>query len=438
MRIFRNIFPLVGLSIAMCIMTQTVDAQTYEHKGDATINYLKNQIENTYQKVYSGSELMQQIESRLTPIKQKIETLKDQIEILDDEYRNTQKKIQDVQKQTAVKEKEIELLMLQLTRYEKESREQKTTLVDLGKLLYDNQKQYIDFSSNGKKINNIKLLLSSSILSEVANNNSYLQSAGEIAGNILQNHEENLQKLELTNNILSEKRDKLDKLNKKLVLQKNILATQKEAKKILLDFTNGSETAYQDLLTAARDEQKKIVEEIKGYQGQLASIERLLNQFGTEHKISDSIFEWPVDPSGGITAYFHDDGYSERFGLEHNAVDIRAAENTEIRAPDDGYVFKVHDGGMGYSYIIIAHRNNMMTVYGHVMQILVEEGDIISRDDIIGLTGGSPGTKGAGYLTTGPHLHFEVYKDGQHIDPLVTLPIFDGRLPKNYIPKEFF
>ncbi|MFA5793335.1 MAG: M23 family metallopeptidase, partial [Candidatus Gracilibacteria bacterium] len=86
-------------------------------------------------------------------------------------------------------------------------------------------------------------------------------------------------------------------------------------------------------------------------------------------------------------------------------------------------VYKTRDNGYGYNYIIVAHAKGYQTTYGHVSDILVEEGQTIKEGQIIGLTGGMPGTKGAGYFTTGPHLHFEVMINGKYVDPLEQLPI---------------
>ena len=64
-----------------------------------------------------------------------------------------------------------------------------------------------------------------------------------------------------------------------------------------------------------------------------------------------------------------------------------------------------------------------MTTYGHISNMMATEGQVVKAGDIIGLSGGMPGTKGAGYMTTGPHLHFEVMKDGSYVDPLRFLPL---------------
>ena len=63
------------------------------------------------------------------------------------------------------------------------------------------------------------------------------------------------------------------------------------------------------------------------------------------------------------------------------------------------------------------HRNGYATLYGHVSSFLVKKGDVVMKGQAIAFSGGTPGTHGAGPMTTGPHLHLELTKDGKHIDP---------------------
>jgi murein DD-endopeptidase MepM/ murein hydrolase activator NlpD len=81
-----------------------------------------------------------------------------------------------------------------------------------------------------------------------------------------------------------------------------------------------------------------------------------------------------------------------------------------------------YGGEKGYSYILIVHRDGYATLYGHLSSFLVATGDQVKKGQVIGLSGATPGTHGAGPMTTGPHLHFEVIKNGKHIDPLSVLP----------------
>jgi murein DD-endopeptidase MepM/ murein hydrolase activator NlpD len=131
---------------------------------------------------------------------------------------------------------------------------------------------------------------------------------------------------------------------------------------------------------------------------------------------------WPVLPRHGISATYHDEGYEERFGIKHEAIDIPVAQGTPIRAPADGVVMEMHDRGYGYSTVTIEHEKELTTLFGHVSTILVEVGEKVRKGQVIALSGGRPGSRGAGLLTTGPHVHFELHAFGYPIDPLYVLP----------------
>ena len=133
-----------------------------------------------------------------------------------------------------------------------------------------------------------------------------------------------------------------------------------------------------------------------------------------------SFFVWPVN--GRITAGYLDSAYVKVFGVPHRAVDIAVPQATPVRSVSDGVVFAVKDGGAtGYSYILIGHRNGYASLYGHVSSSFVRSGDMVNAGQVIALSGGRPGTHGAGHMTTGAHLHLEITKNGAHVDPLTVL-----------------
>ncbi|MFH1522650.1 MAG: M23 family metallopeptidase [Patescibacteria group bacterium] len=126
---------------------------------------------------------------------------------------------------------------------------------------------------------------------------------------------------------------------------------------------------------------------------------------------------WPV--SGDINYSFYDPNYPFAPEIEHQGIDIGAAQGTPVKAAASGLVISVVDGGdEGTSYLIIEHNDIYKTVYGHLSEIQVEVGDEVSSGDIIGLSGGIPGTPGAGGFSTGPHLHFEVQFNSTPVDPM--------------------
>jgi len=145
---------------------------------------------------------------------------------------------------------------------------------------------------------------------------------------------------------------------------------------------------------------------------------QLLKKAKEEQLVLNYLLEWPIYPKKGLSATFRDPSYYAKFKMQHNAIDIPALQGTPIKSAEAGYVYKAKDNGYGYSYIIILHKNKIRTVYGHVSKIFVKEGQLVQKGELIALSGGKPGTKGAGKMTTGPHLHFEVLQDGIYRNPL--------------------
>ncbi len=133
------------------------------------------------------------------------------------------------------------------------------------------------------------------------------------------------------------------------------------------------------------------------------------------------IFIWPV--LGRVTAGYFDSSYEQRFKVPHRGMDIAAPHGSPVFSVADGVVHTVRDGGQyGYTYVLIGHRGGYSSLYGHLSKVYVSPGSIVTQGQVIGLSGGTPGTYGAGLMTTGPHLHLEMHKDGKHINPASMLP----------------
>ncbi len=95
----------------------------------------------------------------------------------------------------------------------------------------------------------------------------------------------------------------------------------------------------------------------------------------------------------------------------HSGLDIGMPRSTPIKAAKAGVVIKAVRQDTGYGYhIILNHGNGYSTLYGHCSELLVSVGDTVAAGDEIAKVG----TTGR---STGYHLHFEVIKDGQPMDP---------------------
>ena len=101
----------------------------------------------------------------------------------------------------------------------------------------------------------------------------------------------------------------------------------------------------------------------------------------------------------------------------HDGIDIVAKEGTPIKASASGLViFSGWTYEMG-NQIILYHGDGYFTHYGHNQQNLKYQLDIVKRGEVIGLVGNSG-------ISSGPHLHFEIWKDKKSIDPLLYFPEF--------------
>jgi murein DD-endopeptidase MepM/ murein hydrolase activator NlpD len=119
-----------------------------------------------------------------------------------------------------------------------------------------------------------------------------------------------------------------------------------------------------------------------------------------------------------ITSMF---GYrSDPFDTEnaeyHPGIDFKGAKGDPVHVTADGkVVFTGRKGGYG-NCIIVQHKNDFQTLYGHLSHINVEEGQSVSTGDVIGKVGSTG-------RSTGSHLHYEVRKSGKPINPVKFLTL---------------
>ncbi|MDO8733657.1 MAG: M23 family metallopeptidase [Elusimicrobiota bacterium] len=119
--------------------------------------------------------------------------------------------------------------------------------------------------------------------------------------------------------------------------------------------------------------------------------------------------QWPV--YGRITCGFGPRVHPiKKYKEIHPAIDIAAERGDLIKSPADGEVILANwQPGYG-KLIVIEHRWGFMTRYGHCSKILVKQGQKVKRGQTIGFVGST------GYAT-GPHLHYEIWKNGRAQNP---------------------
>jgi len=115
---------------------------------------------------------------------------------------------------------------------------------------------------------------------------------------------------------------------------------------------------------------------------------------------------------GGISSYYgnreHPRSGEENF---HSGIDISSSPGNPVKATADGIVsFSGWSGGSG-NLVVLEHGHGFSTFYAHNRSIPVKVGQKVKRGDIIGYVGSTGNS-------TGPHVHYEIWKDGKSIDPV--------------------
>ena len=126
------------------------------------------------------------------------------------------------------------------------------------------------------------------------------------------------------------------------------------------------------------------------------------NLTNNELIIENKMFFSPI--KGEITQSFN-------FNENHFAIDIAADIGTPVKSVLDGkIIFSEWSLETGY-VVVIDHGENIISVYKHNSKILKEQNDFVQAGEVIAYSGNQ------GNLSTGPHLHFELWKNGTPIDP---------------------
>ena len=132
-------------------------------------------------------------------------------------------------------------------------------------------------------------------------------------------------------------------------------------------------------------------------------------------KAMGELFVYPITSGWRLTSRFgpRKDPFTG-VASSHTGIDMACATGTPIRAALSGKVVYVGWSNIFGNYVIINHGNGYQSLYGHMSKILAKKGQSVDQSTKIGLVGST------GY-STGPHLHFTVYKNGKLVDPMTLL-----------------
>lgn len=375
----------------------------------------KTEIEELNKQIADKKKKVEEIERAIGEYKKKIEQTKLEATSLANQKAILDNRITQVKLDVSITENKIETTKLEINRLalgiEEKTKiidRQKTILAELvRKLNQENDKNYVE------------ILAAYNNFSDFYNRVQYVKKIEQNLG--LSAKTVRLARTELADQksqTETKKRD-YEELTDELTQKKSELENQVNYKQKLLLDTQSSEAKYKTLVANLKSQYQQIEGEINSIESEVRrKLEEQQKKKPEQFDANSSALSWPTS-GHRITAYFRDPSYPYRQIFEHNAIDIVSAQGSAVRAAASGYVARAKRCASAscYSYVMLVHSNGISTVYGHLSRIAVGEEEFAARGDVIGYSGATPGTIGAGPFSTGPHLHFEVRKNGIPVDP---------------------
>ena len=191
--------------------------------------------------------------------------------------------------------------------------------------------------------------------------------------------------------------------------QKRQLSSQRDEANKLVREIDDNAAEYQATLKDLEAEERRIEQQVKQLQKQL---EEQMAAEGKNYNTNPGGYIWPVD-SRYITSTVG--GRSSPGGVgstNHKGTDIgRVGYTSPVYAAKAGTVIVAQHSSSYGNYVVISHGTGNTTLYAHMSSIKVSVGTYVQQGQTIGITGST------GH-STGPHLHFELQKDGVYLNPV--------------------
>ena len=400
----KKIVRVKALFLLVCMMPQ----EPLEIRADNN-NLTNSYIQQKEDQIAQIQREQEQLEQGITDSKAILNRLQgqqndlaDYVEQMDAALLDIESNIIDLNDRIEIKEQEIEDVKIELAQAQQLAQEQYEAMKVRIKFMYEEGNSYY-----------LELLFSANGFADMLNKADYIEAISEY-------DRQKLEEYILNEQLIAACQEELES-------QEALLQAEKDA---LLE----EQTAKQELVAAAEvdiaqmqqgiDETQETIEQLNAeLAAQTATIQALEAQIEAEKKrlaelnkpavtYDGGAFIWPCPSSKNITSPFgtrkHPILGIERF---HNGIDIGAKSGAPILAAYNGTVVSAsYTSAMG-NYIMIDHGDGLYTIYMHCSALYVSQGQYVSRGDTIAAVGSTG-------LSTGPHLHFTVRRNGEYVNPL--------------------
>ncbi len=345
---------------------------------------------------------IEQINKKIAEYKKQIEkkqaekaSLASELELLDNRIAKTELEIAETEETIDLTNTELVLLQKQLSELENDLNKNKQLMAGVLQEIQINDQELP-----------LSLFFGTESLAELFDEVHALEAIGQDLKQSLDKIKQAKQHVEEKQQAQEVKRQQMEDLQIALEQEKLQLEQEIAAQGLLIAQTQRSEDTFRALVQELKEEQVFINQQIASLQDEIEAKLKANDQAG-----DTSVLSWPFDPKKGISATYHDPTYPFRHLFEHSGIDIPAPTGTPIKAAASGYVAWAKKGKQYGNYVMIIHANGLATLYAHMSRVDVKADQFVPRGTVIGAVGSTG-------LSTGPHLHFEVRKNGIPTNPM--------------------
>lgn len=336
---------------------------------------------------------------------EEIEKAKDKtllyIEKLDKKSSSLEQSLEDIKERIQKTENELQSAGKELAQAEKTEEKQYVTMKKRIKYMYENGNQ--DY---------LEILFSSRDIGDLLNRTEYIEKISSYDQNIFKEYEKTKENIRRKKEEIEGKLSDLEDMQAEETAEKEALNDLRLKKKQELNNYKEQITVSQEKSDEyARQAAEAEAEVEKLLQEKQAEIDRQ-NAVGAGNSGGNGTLRWPLEIAGRISSRFGKRGRpTAGASTYHKGIDIAVSHGTSIVAAGAGKVVTASYSSSAGNYVMISHGDRLYTVYMHCSRLIVKKGDTVTAGQRIAYVGSTG-------ISTGPHLHFGVSKNGSYVDPL--------------------
>lgn len=383
---------------------------------------IQKDIDNANEKKETLEEEKAELEQSIKEIESEKKDALLYIEKLDEKLSEISIKINSNRKEIAKRRNQIRSLRKSRRKAVREQRKQYDTMKKRIKYMYENGSETY-----------VELLFTSDSLADMFNRAEYINKVSAYDRNLLKRYKEIGREIERTKRNVEEKLAGLKELRQKLAYEKRSLNTliskkNKQLERYKADIKS-SEDAASDYAKMIAEQEKKVEDLLEEQRKAIAAEEAKRKEQESKNNTTsdkknnesqDSKSEnttsadycWPLSVSGTITSYFgYRDAPTEGASTYHKGIDISVPTGTSVLASREGTVVTSAYSASAGNYIALYHGNGVYSYYMHCSSLMASVGETVTKGQEIALSGSTG-------ISTGPHLHFALYMNGDYVNPL--------------------